>query len=437
MCPQNKDVTRRTFLKAAVATVAAPYIIPGRALGLDGATAPSNRITLACIGVNGMGTADMNCFLGLGDVQVVAVCDVETAHRERARKAVDEHYAAEKASGTYKGCDVYNDFREVVSRADIDAVCIGTPDHWHVPISVAAAKAGKDVYCEKPLSRCIGEGRQLCDTIKRYGRVFQTGTQLRSTRNVRYACELVRNGRIGKVHTIRTFVPAGSAIAPQPEMPVPPGFDYNLWLGPAPWAPYTEKRCHFNFRYISDYAGGVMTDLGAHDNDIAQWGNDTERTGPVEIEGVGEFPKDGLYDTVMKLKVHYRYANGVEVICSSDPNPQGVGVRFEGTDGWIYVRGSMDASDPAILKSEIGPSEVHLYDSNNHQRNFIDCMRSRKETIASAEIGQRSSTICHLGNIAMKLGRKLRWNPETEQFIDDPEANRLLWAPVRAPWIIA
>jgi len=434
---QNKRVSRRVFLKAAAITVAAPSIVPGRALGRDGAASPSNRITLACIGVNGMGTADMNAFLALGDVQVVAVCDVETQHRLRAKERVEAHYAAEKASGAYHGCDAYNDFREIIARTDIDAVCIGTPDHWHVPISMAAAKSGKDVYCEKPLSRCIGEGRRLCETFKRYGRVFQTGTQLRSTRNVRYACELVRNGRIGKLHTIRTFVPAGGSIAPQPEMPVPKGFDYDLWLGPAPWAPYTEKRCHFSFRYISDYAGGVMTDLGAHDNDIAQWGNNTEYTGPVEIEGKGEFPKDGLYDTAMKLKVHYRYANGIELICSTDPNPQGTGVRFEGSDGWIYVRGEMDASNPAILNSDIGPNEVHLYESNNHQRNFIDCMRSRKETIASAEIGHRSSSICHLGNIAMKLGRKLRWNPDTEEFVNDPEANRLLWAPVRAPWIVA
>jgi len=381
-----------------------------------------------------MGTSDMQAFLGCPDCQVVAVCDVERVHRERAKKMVEHQYAAERQAGTYKGCDAYGDFREIIARDDIDAVMIGTPDHWHVPISIAAAKAGKDIYCEKPLSRSIAEGRALCNAIRRYGRVFQTGTQLRSLRNVRFACELVRNGRIGKLHTIRTFLPAGTSIEPQPAMPVPDGFDYEMWLGPAPWAPYTAKRCHFYFRYVSDYAGGPMTDLGAHDNDIAQWGNGTEQTGPIEIEGKGEFPRDGLWDTVMTFKVHYRYANGVELICSSDPNPQGTGVRFEGTDGWVYTRSGIDGEPKSVLKSFIGPNEIHLYESANHQQNFLDCVRSRKDTICAAEIGQRSSSICHLGNIAMRLRRKLQWDPEKEQFVNDPEADRMLLAPMREPW---
>jgi predicted dehydrogenase len=440
MPPESNDhalapsVSRRRFLQAAAAAVAGPYIIPASALGQAGNVAPGNRITLGCIGLNGMGTGDMRAFLGCKDAQVVAVCDVDASHRDRAKQIVEEHYAAERQAGTYKGCHAYNDFREVIARNDIDAVLIGTPDHWHVFISIAAAKAGKDIYCEKPLCRSILEGRTLCETIKRYGRVFQTGTQLRSTRNVRYACELVRNGRIGKLHTIRTYIPPGSAIAPQPVMPVPAGFDYDLWLGPAPAAPYTEKRCHFSFRYISDYAGGVMTDLGAHDNDIAQWGNGTERTGPIEIEGAGEFPRDGLFNTAMRFKVNYRYANGVELICSTDPYPSGTGVRFEGTEGWVYTRSEIDAQPKSLLTSAIGPNEVHLYDSSNHQRNFLDCVKSRKETITPAEVGLRSVTVCHLGNIAMKLGRKLRWDPDRERFVNDPEADRLLSCPMREPW---
>ena len=430
----RKRVSRRDFLKNAGAAFCAPYVVPSSAFGLAGTTAPSERITMGCIGLNGMGTADMSAFLANRDCQVVAVCDVDAAHRERARKTVQDHYARVSSSGTYKGCDAYNDFREVVARSDIDAVCIGTPDHWHVLISIAAAKTGKDVYCEKPVSKTIAEGRALCNAIKQYGRVFQTGTQLRSSRNVRFACELVRNGRIGKLHTIRTFLPRGPAVGLQPVAPVPERFDYDMWLGPAPWRPYTPKRCHFSFRYISDYAGGTLTDLGAHDNDIAQWGNGTQLTGPTEIEGHGEFPQNGLYDQATRYEVHYGYANGVELICSTDSNPQGIGVRFEGTEGWIHTRQGIHAEPKSILSSEIGPNEIHLYDSVNHQRNFLDCVKSREQTICPAEVGHRSSTICHLGNIAMRLGRKLEWDPEREGFVNDPEADRMLLSPMRGPW---
>jgi predicted dehydrogenase len=437
MRPQSETAfSRRSFLKTAAAVVAGPYILPSSVLGLAGTTAPSNRITMGCIGLNGMGTSDMEAFLGCDGARILAVCDVETAHRERARKIVDDHYGEQRRAGTYNGCDAYNDFREIIARKDIDAVMIGTPDHWHALITIAAAKAGKDIYCEKPISRTIVEGRALCDAVKRYGRVFQTGTQLRSTRAVRFACELVRNGRIGKLRTIRTYLPEGKAIEPQPPMPVPKGFDYDLWLGPAPWAPYTEKRCHYFFRYVSDYAGGTLTDLGAHDNDIAQWGNDTERTGPIEIDGKGRFPRDGLFDTATAFKIRYRYANGVELICSTDPYPSGTGVRFEGTEGWVYTRWIVDADPKSLLSSTIGPNETHLYDSPHHQRNFLDCVKTRGETIAPAETGHRSCSIGHLGNIAMKLGRKLRWDPARERFVNDPEADRLLSAPMRPPWTL-
>lgn len=428
-------VSRRTFLQTALAASVAPYIIPARALGLEG-TAPSERITIGCIGVNGMGTSDMRSFLALDDAQVVAVCDVDATNRERAKKIVEEHYATQ-AAGTYKGCATYNDFREVLARPDIDAVCIGTPDHWHVLISIAAAKAGKDIYCEKPLSRTIAEGRALVNAMDQYGRVFQTGTQLRSMRSNRYACELVRNGRIGKLHTIRTYLPTGPDYGIQPVMPVPKGFDYNMWLGPAPEAPYTEKRCHFNFRYIFDYAGGPMTDLGAHDNDLAQWGHGTEYTGPVEVEGKGQFPQNSLFDVPLSFKVNYKYADGVDLICSTDPCPNGgTGVRFEGSDGWVFTRWNSDAEPKSLLTSKIGPNEIHLYESINHQRNFLDCIRSRAKTIAPPEIAHRSASICHIGNIAMRLGRKLQWDPDKERFVNDEEANRYLSMPLRAPWTL-
>ena len=430
-------ISRRNFLKGAATTiVSAPFIVPSSVLGVTGTTAPSNRLVMGCIGVGGMGTGNMRSFLGYDDVQVVAVCDVDSGHREHAKKIVENHYAERLGKRTYRGCQSYSDFRELLARKDIDAVMIATPDHWHVLISIAAAKAGKDIYCEKPLSSTIAEGRALCETIKRYNRVFQTGTQLRSMRNVRFACELVRNGRIGKLHTIRTFLPPGIAIGLQPIMPVPEGFDYDMWLGPAPWAPYTQKRCHFNFRYISDYAGGPMTDFGAHDNDIAQWGNDTQLTGPVEVEGHGEFPREGLWDTATTFKVYYKYANGVRLICSTDPYPSGTGVRFEGDEGWLYTRSHIDAGPKSLLNSKIGPSEIYLYKSDDHHRNFLDCIRSRKKTIAPAEVGHRSTTICHIGNIAMQLERKLHWDPRKERFVNDGEANRLLSRPMRSPWHI-
>ncbi|NIA13815.1 MAG: Gfo/Idh/MocA family oxidoreductase [Nitrospiraceae bacterium] len=424
--------SRRSFLKGAAAMAAAPYIVPASALGLDGAVAPSNRITMACIGVNSRGTGDMKSFLNHADTQVVAVCDVDKAHRERAKRIVETRYAKNRSG--YTGCDVYNDFRDVMARDDVDAVMIATPDHWHALIAIAAAKAGKDIYCEKPISKTVAEGRALCDAVRCYGRIFQTGSQLRSVRNVRFACELVRNGRIGKLHTIRTYLPPSPSCGPQPEMSVPQGFDYDLWLGPARWAPYTVRRCHRSFRYVSDYAGGTMTDLGAHDNDLAQWGNGTEHTGPVEIEGRGEFPRDGLFDAAMRYEVRYTYANGVTLICSTDPYPEGTGVRFEGTEGWVYTRWAINAEPQSLLETNIGPNEIHLYKSEDHHRNFLDCVKSRKETIVPAETGHRSITICHLGNIAMKLGRKLRWDPDRERFKDDPEADRYLLSPMRAPW---
>jgi len=382
-----------------------------------------------------MGLNDMRGFLKLGDVQILAVCDVDATHRERAKAEVERYYSDANPRAKYTGCAQYNDFRDLIRRPDIDAVLIATPDHWHVPISIAAAKAGKDIYCEKPLSRTIAEGRILCNVVKKYHRVFQTGTQLRSAWPARFACELVRNGRIGKLHTIKTCVPAGREIPPQSNMPVPDGFDYDLWLGPAPRAPYTERRCHHYFRYIFDYAGGTLTDLGAHDNDLAQWGNNTEHTGPVEIEGKGTFPRDGLWDTATRFEIKYTYENGVKLICATrDIANMDQGVRFEGSLGWVFVRSYIDAYPKSLLSSKIAPDEIHLYRSDDHHRNFIDCVKSRRDTIAPPETAHRSVTICHLGNIALRLGRKLKWNPENETFIDDPEANRMLARQSRSPW---
>ena len=431
---------RRQFLQstaaAAAGAIGLPYIIPGSALGLDGTVAPSNRITLASIGVGGQGTYDTRALMSLPDTQYLAVADVDTNHRNKAKAMIEEYYKQKGDRPDFKGVDTYNDFREILARPDIDAVMIATPDHWHAVISVAAAEAGKDIYCEKPLANSVPEGRAVVNAVRRYGRVLQTGSHERSRDNARYAAELVRNGRIGKLHTIRINQPIDNhgPCAPQPEMPIPAGFDYDMWLGPAPAAPYTEKRCHFWFRYILDYSGGEMTDRGAHIIDLAQLGHGTDGTTPIEYEGTGWFPPEGLFNTAMSYKLHLKYADGVDMLIES-VSPRGV--RFEGTDGWIFIHvhgGDLEAEPKSLLKEVLSPGELHLGRSRGHHADFIANVKSRGECKAPPEVGHSSGTICHLNNIAMLLGRKLKWDPEKEQFINDDEANRMLVRSMRAPW---
>ena len=425
-------VSRRQFMRrASIGAGAFPLIMGGSLRGDDRPT-PSNRIVFGTIGLGGMGNGDMNGFMHRDDVQMVAVCEVDGKRRGDARAKVEAYYAGKSESGAYKGCDAYNDFRELLARRDIDAVVIATPDHWHVPIAVAAAKAGKDIYCEKPLTLTVEEGRVLSDTVRRYGRVLQVGSQQRSGHRFRYACELVRNGRIGKVRTIYANIGGAPRCGVEPVMPVPEVLDYDRWLGPAPWAPYTAKRCHGSFRWIFDYSGGKMTDWGAHHNDIAQWGNGADSSGPVAVEGKGSFPSEGLFNVPTSFEVTYTYANGVTLICRSKGEN---GIRFEGSDGWVFVsRSRIDASPKKLLTSVIGPDEIHLYESKDHRGNLVDCIRTRSEPVATAEIGHRSASVCHLGNIAMILGRKLKWNPETERFVGDPVAGRMLGRAMRSPW---
>jgi len=438
-------------LKTAAASAAAigfPTIIPCSALG-RGRTAPSNRITLAMIGTGNQGFNDLRSFLPDERVQVVAVCDVnreslgywdgKLGGREPAKRLVEEHYAQQKESGDYRGCDAYVDFREVLGRGDIDAVEVCTPDHWHAIPVVAAARAKKDIYCQKPLSLTIVEGRVMSDEVKKAGVVFQTGSQQRSDSNFRRACELVRNGRIGKVHTVRGGLPGGRAdYAKTGELkspaPVPEGFEYDFWLGPAPEAKYAPARCHVNFRWIYDYSGGNVTDWGGHHPDCAQWGLGTEATGPVEIRAAkGVFPPDELWNTATEFYFEAIYADGVKMIVSDKERG---GVTWEGTEGSVWAnRGRHDANPKSILDSVIGPNEIHLYKSEDHFRNFIDCVLSRTECAAPVETAHRSITICHLGNIAMRLGREsLRWDPAKEQILNDSEASAMLSREYRDPW---
>ncbi len=436
---EKKGLSRRSFLRRAVAAAAAPvafpYIIPGSALGLDGAVAPSNRIVMASIGVGGQGSYDTKALYSIPDVQYVGVCDVDRDHCASAAKDVTAFYASKSPDGKYDGIRQYHDFREVLARDDIDAVMIATPDFWHAVISVAAAEAGKDIYCEKPLANSIPEGRAVVNAVRRHKRVFQTGSHERSRDNARYACELVRNGRIGKLHTMSVNMPIDNhgPIGNQPVMPVPPQLDYDFWLGPAREAPYTEKRCHFYFRYILDYSGGEMSDRGAHIIDLGQLGNGTDHTTPVSVQGKGWFPEDGLFNTAMDYQFEFEYANGVKLkgVCGGER-----GIRFEGTDGWIFIHvhgGNLEASSPSLLKEVIGPEELRLGRSKGHHVDFIECVKTRGEPKAPVEVGHHSATMCHMANIAMKLGKKLAWDPEKEQF-DDDTANRMLVPSMRGPW---
>jgi predicted dehydrogenase len=429
--PQNKHITRRGFLRKAAGVgagaVAFPYLVSSSALGKGGGVAASERIVMGCIGVGGMGTGDMQAFLSKQEVQVVAVCDVDKDHRDKAKKIVDEKYKNQD-------CKTYLDFRDLIARKDIDALSIAVPDHWHSIPAIMGAAAGKDIHAQKPLARTIREGRAICEAVKRYDIIWQTGSQQRSSENFHRACELVRNGRIGKVMRAEVGLPTGSASDNKPVQPVPKGVDWDFWLGPAPWVPY-RGILHWNWRWMMDYSGGQLTDWAGHHIDIAHWGLDLERTGPIEIEGRGVYPRDGIYDVPMEYKFTCKYANGVVMTVANNKQiPQGA--KWYGEGGkWIYVkRGKLEANPPSVLKEVIGPNEIHLYKSRDHKQNFLDCVKSRKETIAPAEVGHRSISVGLLGEIAMLTERKLRWNPEKEVFLGDEQAERMLWRPMRGPW---
>lgn len=421
-----KRSNRRNFIKSAsgvsAGIIAAPFILKS--------CSPSKQITIGMIGTGNHGTSwNLPPFLAMEDVRVMAVCDVDRQRMLDAKKIVDEKYLN-------KDCATYGDFRELLARQDIDAVMISTPDHWHVPISILAAQAGKDVICEKP-TLTITEGRILCDVMKKNNTIYQTSIEDRAIPVYHRMAQLVRNGYIGELQKIIIRVPDDDVIKLNPAstvtQPVPEGFDYEMWLGPAPEAPYSPGRCHWNFRWISDYSGGMLTDWGAHYVDTAQWANNSDQSGPIGVEGKGEFLTGDIYNTANTFDLMYQYRNGVSMQVMSG----GTSIGFQGTEGWIQClgwRGELEASKDSILNVELKGSDSKLYTAESEHRNFIDCVKSRKETFVPVEVGHRTASALHIGNIAMQLDRKVNWDPEKEAFINDAEANALRSRESRDPW---
>jgi predicted dehydrogenase len=451
--------SRRQFLAAAGSGVAAlgfPAIVPSSVFG---ASAPSNRINVGAIGTGRISRAhDLPGIWQYDTARIMAVCDLD---RHRAADAVTliNGYYSRQTGKPYDGVTPYTNYHELLANKDVDAVVISTPDHWHALIAIDAVNAGKDVYLQKPASLTIAEGRALSDAVHRSGRIFQIGSQQRSTVQFRVAAELVRNGRIGQLKTVEIGLPGDPSGDEEAAMPVPAGFNYDMWLGSTPVVYYTEKRVHPQQGYdrpgwlrCEQFGAGMITGWGAHHIDSAHWAMDTEYTGPVEVWGTAEFPKKGLWDVHGPFRTEAMYANGVHMIVSGDfPN----GLKFIGTEGWIFVsRGNenvtgsdpvaklkdpqaLAASDPRILTSVIGPDEIHLYESKEHHGNWLDCVRSRRQTIAPVEVAHRACSACLLHHIAMKLPRKLSWDPLRERFRNDDEANALLSRPQRPPYALS
>ena len=425
----DKKITRRSCLRkiatGAIGAAAFPYIIPASAMGKNGAVLPSERITVAQIGLGWIGGSHLDAILGRKDAQYVAICDVNKQKLQSVRDRINNHYRQRFNVAEFNGCDIYGDFREMLGREDIDAVIIATPDHWHAIMSIHAAKAGKDIYCEKPLTLTIQEAGEVMKVVRRYGTVFQTGSQQRSNSFNRFrdACELVRNGRVGKVVSVDVSTgnpPIDCDLQGQPE---PDYFDWDMWVGQTPWRPYHEKLSSTAWRPYREYCGGGFADMGAHHFDIAQWGLDMDHSGPVEVLYPGIKNKD---------KISYRYANGVIM---NHVGGNCLGLTFYGTDGSLYIgRDGLHSTPANLARDPLSSQAIRLYHSNNHHGNWLDCIRSRKRCVADVEIGARSAIACHMGNIAYQLKRSLKWDPENLRFIDDELANRLTTRSQRAPW---
>jgi len=427
---------RRQFLKsvgAALGAACGPAVVPAAALGRDGAVSPSDRITVACIGTGWQGGNNVQSFLEEPGAQVVAACDIDAGHLETARQTINAKYGNQD-------CKTYHFFEDVLARKDIDAVMLAVPDHWHGILSTASAAAGKDIYGEKPLAHNYAEGRAICEAVERYGRVWQTGNWQRSRDDFRLACELVRNGRIGKVSRVKVVLPGGltdfDGLGNQ-DSPAPPpkGLDYDRWLGPAPEAPYCPARVHKTWRWNLDYGGGMLMDWVGHHVDTAHWGLGYDQVGPVEVEGTGEFlPSHRVWNAPSRFQVTARYATGVAMLITGGYENKR-GVTWYGDEGWIWVdRSGMEAQPRALLASRIRPEEIRFERSANHHHQFLECVRSRRRALSPPDVALRSATPGYLGLISILTGAKIKWDPGQQRIVDNSAAERLLSRPMRAPW---
>ena len=418
-------MNRRNFLISALASSSPFYISKNEIYGKN---APSNKIAIGMIGTGNHGIhRNLNMFLRQKDAQIVAVCDVFKSRMLNAQSMVNNYYKS-------KGCSIHSDFREILDRDDIDAVMISTPDHWHSLMSAMAIRRGKDVICEKP-TLTVAEGRYLSDLVKKTGKVFQTSTEDRSLFIYHRLAEVVRNGRIGKLEKIKVTLPAGKRFPNENPISPPTDLDYDLWLGPAPFAPYTKSRTkQQHWRHVWDYSGGKFSDWGMHQLDTAQWANDTERTGPVSIHGKGTVNEGSMYNTFVDYEINYTYSNGVKLNVKSG----GTSIHFFGSEGWCGSKSwdsGLEASNKNIVKDPIPENGLHLFTcKEGEHRNFLDCVKSRNEPYFPAEIGHRCATLCHLGNISMRLDQGLDWNPETEKVTDNKAASSMLSREMRKPW---
>ncbi len=430
----GRNMDRRYFLKmAAAGALAGPLFTTGCATQAKRGRrpAPSERVVMGAIGLGWQGGDNLGKFLSFNDVQVVAVCDVDANHLAKVKETVDRTYEN-------TDCAAYTHFEELLARKDLDAVSIALPDHWHAIPAIAAANAGLDIYGEKPISHVFAEGRAMVNAVEKNQRIWQTGSWQRSVADFHKAAELVRNGRIGRVKYCEVGLFGGyddyAGTKDQTAYcPPPPELEYDRWLGPAPEHPYCPARIHKNWRWVMAYGGGRIMDWVGHHLDIAHWGLGLDRTGPVSVEGTGVIPEPGgVWDAPTEYDCVATYEDGLQIrISSKFPG----GAKWYGEHGWIYVdRGTLKAEPASLLNETIGDSEIHLYKSRNHYRNFIDCVKTRQETITPAEVAHRSATVGHLCNIALYTGRKIRWNPEKEQILNDSEAAAMLSPNYRAPW---
>lgn len=432
------NISRRVFLQRCTMIAAVTglplWFVERQQLGAAEKTrrlGPNDRPGIALVGCGGMGKGDAKNASNYGDI--LAVCDVDEGHAAAAA----EMFKAEGRVPT-----IYHDFRKVMERDDIHIIVNATPDHWHTLVNLAAAKAHKDIYGEKPLTLTVDEGRHMIAAVRDNGVVLQTGTQQRSTQRFRMACELIRNGRLGKLQQARVWLPAGLRAGPFKPSPVPAGLDWDFWQGQAPAADYVTERCHGTFRFWYEYSGGTMTDWGAHHNDIAQWGLGMDGSGPVQVESTCLWPRHrepNCYNCPPHFNITYTYGkdastycDGTRLICTSGGEN---GVKFNGEGGWIFVsRGTITASEPKILNEPLPSDAVRLYKSDDHMRNFLNCVKTREKPICDIEVGFRSVTVCHLGNISLRLGRTLKWDPVKERFFGDALANEMISRKPRSPW---